>query len=355
MHFSHTHQFYTLNGEARLRVRTVTATDVILPGHGTPRDSTVQPLALHSSTGQAPRRPLHTERGHLVGLRFGGPESPYNLVPMYAGFNSGAGGWGKFETKLEKHLNTPGTAVNLAVEVSYPDKTTPIPNGFRITVTHNRGAALRERFAAPIELLHTAPIVFYMEPHEFMDQAGALLQERQSQMEEFNWYVETDGVSVGALKALQVGGLDPTAIDFTNARQKNAFYAARPYAVLDFLYYRFPEEYKQLGGPHLMSGINNVDKFTDGQVKFILEMNAVKYRGYLSSDLVDVTPHEEIQYLMPASTDYQAQVDHASPRGKAGANAYSNARVISARLNKALNSSVISDAVQQSLNDLAGI
>ena len=356
MDFRFFRRFYEYNGDRRLRVSGVQATDVILPFAGTPRDGTVQPLALYASSGAVAPRPLHTDRGHLVGLQFGGPENPGNLVPMYGGFNSAAGAWGRqFETPLRDHLNTFGTAVNLEIAVFYADTTTPIPNQFRVTVVASRGAALPPSLAVPLLLPHTPPTAFHMEPHDFMYRAGFLLQTRQEQMEAACWSVELQGVSAGRLETLQVGGLNPGSIDFAAPAQKAAFYAARPYAVLDFLYFNFPTEYRQLGGPHLAGGINNVSEFTADQVRFILQMNVVKYRGYMDSDLFGITPHEEIRHLMPASTDFQGQVDHSMARSGAGSNAYSNARVISARLNKALNNALVNQAVDQSLKTLAGI
>ncbi|NBC33438.1 MAG: hypothetical protein GVY13_12250 [Alphaproteobacteria bacterium] len=348
--------FYQYNTETRLRVVGVQATDVILPKNPTPRDGSVQPLALHSRTGLVNDRPLHTERGHLIGLQFGGPESTGNLVPMYGGFNSAAGAWQvQFETPLKEHLNYHGRAVDLEISVSYADKQTPIPDKFLIKVAAKRGGALPQSLARDILLLHPPPTAFYMKPDDFINLAGPLLQRRQDAMEQANWSVELQAQSSGIRKELQVGGLNPKNIDFTVKKQKDAFYFSRPYAVLDFIYFNFPKEYELLGGPHLSGGINNVTKFSHEQAMFILKMNVVRYRGYMDSDMYGLTPYEKVRHLMPASSDYQAEVDHSMARSGAGSNAYSNARVISSGFNKALNHKETNQKVEQSLKDLAGI
>lgn len=356
MKFKGAYRFYQYNGETRFRVAGVQATDVILPKTPTPRDSKVVPLALYSKSATQTMRPLHTDRGHLIGLQFGGPESSSNLVPMYGGFNSPAGAWQRqFERPLRDFLSVRGRSVNIEILVSYANKTTPVPDKFLITVKPNRGGNLSKALSIPILLNHPAPTAFYMEPDEFIARAGKWLQYRQNQMEEMCWSIELQAQSAGVLKELQIGGLNPKEIDFKNSKQKDAFYASRPYSVLDFLYFNFGKEYKMLGGPNLSGGINNVSKFTAEQVRFILQMNVVKYKGYLDSDLYGITKHEEARHLMPASTDYQAQVDHALARSGAGANAYSNARVISGRLNKALNSKQISADLAKTFRTLAGL
>lgn len=348
--------FYQYNDETRLRVVGVEATDVILPKNPTPRDGSVQPLALHSKTGVVSDRPLHTERGHLIGLQFGGPESTGNLVPMYGGFNSAAGAWQvQFEAPLKQHLNYHGRAVDVKISISYADKKTPVPDKFLIKVIAKRGGGLPQALAKDILLLHPPPTAFYMEPDVFINLAGSLLQKRQNDMESANWSIELQAQSSGIKKELQVGGLNPKDIDFNVKKQKDTFYFSRPYAVLDFMYLNFRKEYDQLGGPNLAGGINNVTKFSQDQVLFVLKMNVVRYRGYMDSDMYGLTPYEKARHLMPASTDYQAQVDHSMARSGAGSNAYSNARVISAGFNKALNNKETNQKVEQSLKDLAGI
>lgn len=356
MEFNAVQQTYQYKGQTRLRVVRIQAFNVILPLHGTPRNGLIQPLALYEPNGLPDERPLHTDRGHLVGLQFGGPERPDNLVPMYGGFNSGAGAWGRqFEGPLKAHLNAHGRAVNLDITISYPDATSPIPSQFQVIVQALNGDTLPPSLASPLLLNHPPPIAFYVEPDAFVEEAGALLQDRQDEMERNNWYVESQVTSPGRNPNLQVGGIPPGSIDFNVNNQKNAFYAARPYAVLDYIYVNYRSEYDTLGGPHLAGGFQNVTAFTKDQVMFVLQMNVVRSRGYIDSDLYGITPHEQIQHLILASTDYQAQVDHAMGRSGGGSNAYSNARVISAKLNKALNNAFVNQAVDQSLNNLAGI
>lgn len=342
-------------GITRQRPKTVTATDVILPLVGTARDGRVQPLALIQPNAGTDPRPLHTDRGHLIALNFGGPEDSSNLVPMYGGFNSPGGAWGGFETALTNHLNKVGNAVDISVTMTYGASSDAIPSAFDITVGRNRGDPLPSSIPSPTKLLHTQPVTFFQTPDQTTLVSGIRLQQLKEQMEEACWYVELQRQSAGRDKAIRAGSIAPEEINFNDPKQKAVFYGTRPLGFLDFIELNYGSDFKTLGGPNVSNGLNNGDDFTSAQVDFILQMSVVRELGYLKSSLSGVTPLEPFDNMMVGSTDASAQVDHIWPQQLGGSNCYSNARVVSAWCNQKLKAKDAPEAVANLYRTAGGL
>lgn len=345
--------------DPRERVAYVIARKVIKPVRSTIRFNGVKPLALRKADRTYDARPLHTDRGHLIGLQFGGPEKPENLVPMYGGFNGPSGPWGLWESELAEHLGRKGRSVDIEVWVTYPNIGSSVPSSFLVRVTAHSKHPLPTTLAGMRQMDMPIPVNHYQEPNDWQRDFGTLLGSYQNDMEAANWYVEKDqAVSPGIKKAALCVGereLQPSSIDFANMNQKRAFYDSRPYAVLDWMYFREKNYYQICGGPNMSGGFQNVSNFTGSQVNFIFQAAFARNGGFINSDLYGVHGVEDQRRLMLGSTDYQGQVDHVYGKASGGSNAFSNARIISAKMNKALNNDQVRDAVTNTWKTRAGL
>ena len=342
---------FSVDGQMRQRVTKVQVSHLYLPARGTPRlagQAAPMPLSQHLSDVQVAARVTHTDRGHLVGLQFGGPEHPFNLVPMYSGFNGQSGAWGSFERTLREFLAVRGRALDMFITLTYGSSTdvpAQVPSVIAVSVSA-RGAALPASLQGLRILLHTPPSVETKVLDERDHELGELLETRESEMVAAGWFVEDHIASPGRNSTLSVGLRQPSRADFGVGRDMAGtltYYATRPYAVLDYLRYRHATDYARFGFP--TPTVQNVTEFSTQQLEAIRYVNVVRNGGVLRSDLAAFDPFRD---LMPASTDAKAVVDHIWPKQNGGANAFSNARLISQRLNTALNDHTLLDRVAQS-------
>lgn len=352
MQFQYVTEFFTWGTEQRRRVRFASGLD--MPGPATPRilNNPPQPFSQYDSHDHLDYRLEHTERGHLIGLQFGGPETPENLVPMFAGFNGAAGAWGIMEQELARHLGTLGNRVNMHVQCCYADATTAIPERFEVIVQHIAGAPVPNTFG-PIKTLMQPPCIAVQDPLSRPDiELRNNLEAEWKLMVAAHWTIEQLGITIGIRDVpLEVGCVAPGSINWARPENVFAFYRTRPYAVLDWLFYTKPLLYSSLG---LASPgtISNTTGFSGNQISLIRKCNILFHDGWLVSDLWGITTRERYQYLVMASTDAQAQIDHISGRAGSGSNAFSNARVISSELNKTLNDARESGVVQNQIQRL---
>jgi DNA/RNA non-specific endonuclease len=349
MKFDCVPEAFMWGGVPRRRVLFAIGSD--MPGPATPRivGNPPQPLSQHELSGSCDYRLEHTERGHLIGLQYGGPEVPENLVPMYAGFNGGSGAWGIMERALAVHLATPGNRINLNVHCCYADATTAIPDRIEVIVQHVAGAPVPQDFQN-LKTLMQPPCIAVQDPFTRADaELRNNLEAAWKLMVAANWYVERLGITAGIRNvALQVGCVGPASIDWAKPSHVFAFYKSRPYAVIDWLWYTQQQQYFAMGLP-APGTISNTTGFSESQRSIIRKCNMLLHEGWLTSDLWGITNRERYEHLIMASTDAQAQIDHISGRSGSGSNAFSNARVISADLNKTLNDARESGIVQKQI------
>lgn len=349
MEFKYVHELFTWGGEQRRRVLFAIGLD--LPGLATPRvlNDPPQPLSQYDLNGHCDYRLEHTERGHLIGLQFGGPEGPENLVPMYAGFNGAAGGWGIMERELATHLATHGNRVNMHVHCCYADAKSAIPERFEVIVQHVAGGPVPANFD-PLRTMMQPPCIAVQDPFTRPDaELRNNLEAAWKQMVADQWYIERMGITVGIRDVpLEVGCIAPGKINWTIPANVHAFYRTRPYSVLDWLWHTRRDLYLSLGLA-TPGTISNTTGFSGSQISMIRKCNMLFHEGWLVSDLWGITDRESYRLLIMASTDAQAQIDHIAGRSGSGSNAFSNARVISAELNKTLNDGRENGVVQRQI------
>ncbi len=347
MDFKSTSEDYQWNGASRSRVKKIEALKVRLPKSGTKRqvgNNAPQPLSQYQANGQVGLRIEHTERGHLIGLRFGGPEASNNLVPMYGGFNGGAGLWGTWENKLAKMLVSKGSNADITIDVKYADKNTPVPSEFVCTVFCDE---LKKGFEVT-RLIHPMPMAPYDAPTAAEQTWYETIQKHQSAMMLSKWNLEDEpkAISPGiAAKLLEAGGPARNSFDLAKEDDRCAFYASRPYSVFDYLWFTDKNEYRNLQLPWLLGGFQNTEGFSDSQIEVVKKLNRIRYQGYFISDLYGIHDSEGYEKLIPASTDAGIQVDHLGPKQHAGSNSFSNSRIVSSSMNKSLNDSAVGAAV----------
>lgn len=349
---------FSWEGTLRNRLTAVQAKHVILPKTSTPRDNSVMPLSQYTGLSSVGYREMHTVRGHLVGLQFGGPEERNNLVPMYSGFNGGGGLWGTFEKNLRSYLNRRGASVDMEIEVQYRDAETPIPFAFNIKLAPAADGVLPQELQSSAGLLIHTPISFAMDVLSDEDTVLAKkISEWQAKMMSEGWCIEKEpaavspGIGAGRLRA---GSPAASEVNGDNAVGVRAFYyKARPYSVLDYLWFKHRQEYFALGFPNFPGGTPaNTTKFSAGQIRAILKLNTLINEGLLLSDLYGLTSDEKSQILVFNSADMSPEVDHIFRKENGGSNCYSNARVISASVNKQLNRAEARDEVASKLTTL---
>jgi DNA/RNA non-specific endonuclease len=301
----------------------------------------------------------HTERGHLIGLQFGGPESKYNLVPMYAGFNGGSGAWGRFESAMASYLHGSNDTLSLSVYISYPRNDDPIPSMFCAGVTSDRGYGLPQNLLGFHVFMHEPPPLYFKDLQEDDLALYDTLIKYTRKMALEGWLIEdypsvvvsgsgrvSRSAPTGRAIQLSVSELDiPTLKSVGGHQGWPIIYASRPYAVLDYLKVKDPGIYSTLGFPSF-SAYDNTSGFSTPQRQAIQKVNVLFNIGYMGSDLAfsDQEPYKD---LAPGSADSKPQVDHISGKAESGSNAYSNDRLVS----KTMNLKLRTDPVRKSIID----
>jgi hypothetical protein len=316
-----------------------------------------QPLSQYPLGATIPGYRLeHTERGHIIGLQFGGPEASTNLVPMYADFNGGSGAWGKLESRLVAWLEERrNRSIGMNVSIHYADAESPIPTSFGVTfVTENDPPPIGQFGGFQFHVHPPAHIA-----RDDVDEADLLrldaLKRAQRIMMDRHWLIERTGhiTIAGSGRSMRsgatdipvaIGALDVSAFDLASEEQRRIVYLCRPYAVLDFLWFEEKEIYRQLGFAPV-GRFDNTQPFGEAQKSAIRKVNILAHLGYMVSDLHGLSPEEPYHSLYIGSADASAQVDHIAGKAGAGSNCFSNARLVSKKMNLALNQAIVKDSV----------
>lgn len=350
---SYQFQPYTFGTEVRYRLNWVTGSG-LRTGNRTTRligTAAPQPLSQYPPNSDvAGYRLEHTERGHIIGLQFGGPEIKYNLVPMYAGFNGGSGAWGQTEKKIRKWLAARnGRRLGMNVSIGYDSADTAIPSNFGLTFHSECGEDLPYEWFGGFQF-HVHPPAHLA--RDDVDESDLvlldILKKAQKQMMIEKWFIERTGhISVGgsgrSLRSgvqdiqVSVGGVDLSKFDLNSEASLLAAYASRPYAVLDYLWFEHRAVYTDKLAFGSVTTFDNTQPFSEAQKSAIRKVNILAHLGYMVSDLYGLTDEEPYHSLYIGSADASAQVDHITGKAGSGSNCYSNARLVSKKMNLALN------------------
>jgi hypothetical protein len=310
-----------------------------------------QPLSQYDLGAATPGYRLeHTERGHIIGLQFGGPEDPGNLVPMYAGFNGQAGGWGQFETKLADILaGNLHRRVTMTVTICYDAPDTAIPSGFIVSlVGEGHTHVPLETIGAFTVHVHPPAAIARDDVDEADLEMLDALKGAQVEMMTQRWRVETAGViEVPGIRArpLSVGAVPAEVFDLEDETQRKVFYLCRPYAVLDYLCFVHPTVYAALGFGR-PGKFDNTQPYSEAQKSAIRKVNILAHLGFMVSDIHGLLDGlEPYNSLYIGSADAAAQVDHIMGKAGSGSNTFSNARLVSKMANLGLNRTQAKEAL----------
>jgi DNA/RNA non-specific endonuclease len=352
---------YRFGDEVRQRVTSVTGSG-LRSGNPTTRltaKQAPQPLSQYPLGSDQPGYRLeHTERGHLIGLQFGGPEHSGNLVPMYAGFNGGSGAWGQKETRMRQWLDGGNNRkMSPSVTMGYDSDESAVPVFFGVSCASECGDALPDELRGFQFHVHPIPQMERDDPDEADLERLDVLKKGQELMMKEKWFVEQSGlVSIpGSGRSLRsgvqdiqvaVGGVDLTKFNLDSTDGLSAAYASRPYAVLDYLWFKHKEAYTNFLKFAPVGKFDNTQPFSEGQKSAIRKVNILAHLGFMKSDLRKVVPDvEPYENLYVGSADASGQVDHITGKQGAGSNCYSNARLVSKVMNLALNRTGMQESV----------
>lgn len=305
---------FTYGGEASKRERAKKATIYVSPRPTGGRAAAPVPISFVSkATGLVDaeiRQGWH--RGHLAGLEIGGENESFNIAPMLPGFNRGSV-WrgvehGTREAGRAAGKNNYVTVIELAYGLADPR----IPSAVSVT-RRTRPSALAPYVTIPGDPTthtHQGAVTAYPEKAERklltgVMRGGAHLLGR----------MDIENTREAQL-ALRSGNLP---------KSKKAQWpddpADRPYGNLDLLNLAF-----KLGQVFTIEGNR---EFSQEQRQLIIKANLSKNGGALMSD----DPADPHQDLSENGTVDFPEVDHIIPKSSGGANAFSNARVVSWELN----------------------
>lgn len=290
------------------------------------RSSRTQPLALKFG-GNADVRIAHTESGHLVGLNIGGPDCAENLVPMFGLTNRDT------YRALERNLNTRAKFASspvVLINIDYPvigidgvDQDPRIPTNFKIWYFPNMTNLAQAIPMAPVlrEVANArGNSVRY-------DIAGADIERRQFLVElrkktlRENWHIE------------QLGGV---AGDWA-LRGYLPDIANRPYGFVDRLYYspEYAGTAKMILPRWDKCDIGPGKEFVEGQRINIFYANCYTQSDEKKGECWSDAGDDPIQTVLTRmGTDDGIQIDHIHPKALMGPNIYSNAQVLSSKLNR---------------------
>ncbi|WP_157774898.1 DNA/RNA non-specific endonuclease [Melittangium boletus] len=255
---------------------------------------------------QALAMPLDTEKGHLLGLSIGGPDSAYNLVPMTRSLNQGD--WATMEAAI--HRDT--SIKRMCVTLTYADDTAYCPESIKVVVFKRDQWEEWPGSPFPMPMVELENIVQRRLPARTEARLLAILQEAKNQLEDKDWKLEEQEGGT-RFKGCLPGEQEP-----------------RKYAVLDYLLLAKEDEYDELQNalaPNTSNfAISKQNNFAAGQLAMIRGVNRLWNEGWLRSD-------ESGERLSDNGTHTGPHVDHMVAKANNGPNAFSNARVISAREN----------------------
>lgn len=103
--------------------------DVVDRRGATPaRDVSLRPLAVQDAEEWEALKEASFEGGHMSALELGGPDHPWNLIPLTKGSNGGRGTWGEIEAQVISRLGGLGVGswVRIELDLSYDDVRSPV-------------------------------------------------------------------------------------------------------------------------------------------------------------------------------------------------------------------------------------
>jgi hypothetical protein len=144
--------------------------DVVDRRGATPaRDVSLRPLAVQDAEEWDAMKEASFEGGHLSALAFGGPDHPWNLIPLTKGSNGGRGTWGDIEAQVVLRLGTlaGGSWVRIELDLSYSDVRSPVVPARvrgRVFVTNALGGvanaiAIDTAIREPADVLTLTPVI----------------------------------------------------------------------------------------------------------------------------------------------------------------------------------------------------
>lgn len=262
--------------------------------------------------------------GHIVGLHIGGEDIPENVVPMFKAFNRGV--YKNMEDhvkQLSETLRSAGKGGWVAVHCYYDDETADTPYAFDIVVestprgSDTRAAEWSAFLSQPWDIKVVAPlneddqkmVRGEVDADDVRKAAGSgLLQTAQ-------FFAVPSGQTV-ATYVNTIRHLPPT----TNGMFPDSP-ALRPYEFLDMLVLA-----NKLAG---VGSLRPFDDFSGRQRELILQANMARNGGKLKSD----DPLDPLPDLSEMGDLNFPEVDHIVPKSRGGSNMFSNARLVSWKLN----------------------
>ncbi|HEU5003546.1 MAG TPA: DNA/RNA non-specific endonuclease [Actinomycetota bacterium] len=304
---------FTYPGEVSKRERAKKATIYVSPRPTGGRAAAPVPISFVSKvTGTVDaeiKQGWH--RGHMAGLEIGGENESYNIAPMLPGFNRGSVWRGVEHATREAGRSAGKDNYVTVIELAYGLADPRIPSAVSVTrkarasalapyvlipgdpTTHTHEGAVTARPEKPERKLLTRKI------------AGAA--HLLGRMEVENTKEARDALRDGHLPKSKKAQWPDDAAD-------------RPYGNLDLLNLSY-----KLGQ---VFTIESHREFSQEQRQLIIKANLSK-NGSLTSD----DPRDPHQDLSENGTVDFPEVDHIIPKSSGGANAFSNARVVSWELN----------------------
>ncbi|MEL7469892.1 MAG: DNA/RNA non-specific endonuclease [Pseudomonadota bacterium] len=283
------------------------------------------PLALINGfkSGSIDPRPVNIEGGHLMGLKLGGVDNPLNIVPMYSHVNRGT--FSGVESSVLSSYAT-GKSMALKVELEYSSTDARIPSKIKTTllsgiptITLDNWSKLPTGTVVKTWTTDNAPqpaTKIAIDPHK-----RAYLLQAQNTVEKEGFTLEKNGFPVSSVSD---GVLPPLN--------------SRPYALLDAIYILNPKNkfFPMGSGSGMPSAFTRGGYFTDKQRAYIQEVNRYMQaddtkRGECYSDRAD---DPNTTALIQLGTDTGIEIDHICSRVPVGANAFSNAQLVSAGYNR---------------------
>lgn len=253
--------------------------------------------------------------GHVIGLRLGGVDASMNVVPMYRAFNRGPYSRAEADIKmLTGKLTETGVPV-LTVTCGYPATDSDVPTTLTLELTHRTSTGV-----LPIKTWTlTQP-----------DDIPAVPDLSAKKQKLFTDPEKQEKVRKKAARELRLGKV--AVQDVHLPRSDRAEYPDDPqkriYEYLDLLQWS--------GKLDVETRSEAFKGFSADQRTLILQANKMKNGGVIKSDDPQDPVYRDPDYqgrLDERGTDNFPEIDHIIPQVLGGSNAYSNARVVSWRLN----------------------
>lgn len=250
------------------------------------------------------------EGGHLIALSYGGPDHPYNIVPMNKGANSASGTWGAIEKIIKAELSalTLGQVVHIEFDIGYDNSVDPrIPSRIKGFVQRKGGHAEGPR--------HT--ISTYIAPPT--DRTDCLTKP----MIRFFRDVEAEATRTGYATLVATPKTPNAPLDVIDYRRApNSIILRTRLRQLHPLFATYPTQ-----------GIRKVNgKSVDSMQRYLM-MFYNRYRNFRGPMRSATLNAEDEHNLGLPIKEWKAQYDHIKPKSRGGKNTYGNLMLTHHRVN----------------------